>query len=190
VNVNGRVLGTKLGKKSPEEIVALLTENPDKKKNLDPAFTGTVLLSGCFTAAGGIAPPDQNYDYDTFAGKVWNMLKAKGFTKITVKGMPGVAFTRDSGDKASVIPNQQLQYDQVKKQLASVNAKISQFSQVLQKLKARHGADNAGFLADPGVKLVKDRIDDLKVEAKGLKAEKESKIMEQLYGTYGLGQLK
>ena len=95
-----------------------------------------------------------------------------------------------SGDKASVIPNQQLEYDKVKKQLEGEDAKIKQFSVVLQKLKAKHGANNAACLADPGLKLVRDRIDELRVEAQELKAEKESKIMEQLYGTYGLGQPK
>src|SRR5207245_227700 len=45
------VIGSHLGQKTAAQIVALLTESADEKKRLSPKFHGTILLSGCFTAA-------------------------------------------------------------------------------------------------------------------------------------------
>ena len=114
--VNGINLGTKLGKKSPQEIVAYLTENTDPKKRLSTKFTGTVHLSGCFTAAGGIAPAGEEYDYDTFAGKVKKLLEKAGIKKCSVVGHPGTASTKNDGDKRSIKPTEQDKADRLKKE--------------------------------------------------------------------------
>lgn len=129
VTEKGISLGTKLGKKSAEEIVALLTEQKDKKKNLSKSFKGTVLLSGCFTAAGLKAPFIEGYDYDTFAGKVWKLLKAKGIN-CKVSGLPGTGYTSEDGDKTSVKPNEQAEKDRLKKQIAA-------FESALEKLEPK-----------------------------------------------------
>ena len=123
VTEKGISLGTKLGKKTAEEIVDLLTGQKDKKKNLSMSFKGTVLLSGCFTAAGLKAPHIDGYDYDTFAGKVWNLLKAKGI-KCKVSGLPGTAYTSEDGSKSSVKPNEQAKKDKLKKRIEAFESAL------------------------------------------------------------------
>jgi hypothetical protein len=100
--VSGTILGTDLGLKTPAQIVALLTENRDPAKRLHPKFKGTIILSGCFTAAGNaVIPP--GYDYSVFAAKVKQLLDKKGYQNYLVKGMAGPSRTTPSGDK-EVIP--------------------------------------------------------------------------------------
>ena len=95
--INGTIIGTKLGKRTPQQIVDLLTAGTDAAKRLNPDFSGTVWLSGCFTASGGIAPPGENFDHESFVRSVWELLKAKGYKKATVKGQPGIARTDCAG---------------------------------------------------------------------------------------------
>lgn len=173
---SGKTLGIALGKKSPEQIVALLTENSDKKKNLSKNFTGTVLLSGCFTAAGGIAP-EGKYDYDTFAGKVWKLLAAKGI-KCKVSGMPGQARTDAKGDKSSVKPTEQKAYDKLKKEVADLAAAIKKLEPLLQ-------------IKDPKVvALVNKKTKELNEKLKAANAEKETKVLKGLIMNYGLDPVR
>ncbi|MDC0660515.1 hypothetical protein N6L27_21110 [Leisingera sp. SS27] len=129
--INGIWLGTKLGKKSPDQIVDLLTGNKDKKKNLSKSFKGTVLLSGCFTAAGGIAPPGDKYDYDTYAGKVWRLLKAKGIN-CKVVGQPGTASTNEDGSKNSVMPTKQDEKDAYKAEIKALEKELQKLEKKLK----------------------------------------------------------
>lgn len=173
---SGKVIGTKLGKKSPQEIVALLTENKDKKKNLSKKFNGTILLSGCFTAAGGIAPND-DYDYAPFAQKVWNLLKAKGIN-CKVSGMPGQARTDAKGDKSSVKPTEQAAYDKAKKEY---NELLAAFKKLEPQLKAK----------DPKVvAVVNKKMKALVPKLNKLHAEKEEKVMKKLIMNYGLDPVR
>lgn len=173
---SGKTLGIALGKKTPEQIVELLTGNKDKKKNLSRDFTGTVLLSGCFTAAGGIAP-EGNYDYDTFAGKVWKLLQAKGI-KCKVSGLPGTAFTDAEGKKSSVKPTEQKAYDALKKEFAALEKAIEKLG---PQLKSK----------DPKVlALVNKKIKEMNVRMKEIKAEKETKKMKELIMNYGLDPVR
>ncbi len=172
VEVSGRTLGTKLGKKTPNEILELLTENTDPKKNLSPAFKGTVLLSGCFTAAGGIAPPGEDYDYDTFAGKVWTLLKNKGFKQIQVQGMPGQARTDAEGNKSSVTPTGQKTYDALKRVV-----------QELDSLKTKHLNEPDAMKADPKYIASLAIITKLRKDAND---EKEQNVIKGLINRYGL----
>lgn len=101
VKVSGVLLGQKLGNRTPDQIVKLLTGNPDRKKNISKSFSGTVVLCGCYTASGtGAVPP--GYDYSTFAGKVLSLLRSGGYSKCTVKGMPGEAVVGADGKTVSV----------------------------------------------------------------------------------------
>jgi hypothetical protein len=101
VKVSGVLLGQKLGNRTPEQIIKLLTESSDAKKALSKEFSGTVVLSGCYTASGnGTAPP--GYDYAAFAGKVLTLLRAKGYKKCNVKGMPGELVVRGDGKTMAV----------------------------------------------------------------------------------------
>ncbi|MFL4472353.1 hypothetical protein ACERZ8_21645 [Tateyamaria armeniaca] len=176
VKEQGKTVGTKLGRKTPEQIVALLTEQSDKSKNLSKDFKGTVLLSGCFTAAGGV-PPSDDYDYAPFAMKVWNLLKKKGI-KCKVSGLPGTAFTNADGSKKSVAPTDQDDYD-------ALNADIKAFEASLKKqdkkLKSKDKATVAA--ANKEVKRLNDLI----------KAKKDSKLtkrMKDLVGNFGLDPIR
>ncbi len=95
----GRVIGTKLGGKTADDIVAMLTADKDKSKRIGKDYRGTITLSGCFTASGG---PEADRQDDVFAKKVLDALVKKGYKKVTVVGMPGPSWTaRDPGDKDS-----------------------------------------------------------------------------------------
>ncbi|MEM9197413.1 MAG: hypothetical protein AAGD12_06120 [Pseudomonadota bacterium] len=177
VEASGITLGTKLGKMTPQQIVTYLTEQKDAKKNLSKNFTGTLLLSGCFTAAGGIAPPNEKYDYDTFAGKVWNLLKAKGI-KCKVQGMPGQARTGADGSKSSVKPTEQKAYDALKKEVKELDG-------LLKKAKGKLTAGDAKVKA-----AAQKKVDELAAKLKKAKAEKELKVMHELINSYGLDPVR
>ncbi|MCW5666619.1 MAG: hypothetical protein KIT35_22535 [Piscinibacter sp.] len=186
VEVSGTIIGTKLGKRTPAQIVELLTENSDKKKNLSKDFSGTVWLSGCFTAAGGIAPPDENYDYESYARSVWELLKKKGYAKASVKGQPGVARTDAAGDKSSVTPTGQKDYDKLKKELAKLTTDIDAAAKALDLLDKAHKAKGTKLADDPKVAALSKKIADMMGEANRIEAEKESHVLKGLVATYGL----
>lgn len=175
--INGVWLGTKLGKKTPEQIVELLTEQTDKKRNLSRKFKGTVLLSGCFTAAGGIAPPGETYDYDTYAGKVWRLLKAKGIT-CKVVGQPGTASTNEDGSKNSVMPTKQDEKDAYK-------AEIKAFEAELKKLKAKFAKGDAKAKKDANKKA-----GEIYAKLKVAKDKSAQTWMKDLQANYGLDPLR
>jgi hypothetical protein len=82
---SGKVIGTELAGKSPEQIVQLLID-----KGMGPAYDGRVDLSGCFTASGGPAASKKDA---TFAEKVLKVLRKKGYAKVTVEAWPGPMYT-------------------------------------------------------------------------------------------------
>lgn len=174
--VQGKTLGTKLGRKTPEQIVALLTEQSDKSKNLSKDFKGTVMLAGCFTAAGGV-PPSADYDYAPFAMKVWNLLKKKGI-KCKVTGFPGTGFVGGDGNTKSVAPTEQDNYD-------ALNADLKAFEALLKKqdkkLKSKDKATVAA--ANKEVKRLNDLI-------KASKDAKLTKRMKDLVGNFGLDPVR
>jgi hypothetical protein len=184
VAVSGTVIGTSLGSKSAADIVKLLTQNSDKKKNLSKTFSGTVLLSGCFTAAGSGAIPD-GYNYSTFAGQVYSLLKSGGYTKCNVKGMPGPSVTQNSGDKAA-------RHAMVTDKGAEA---LLQQMQAIEKefngLVASHGGDKAKVAGDPKSAALADKWKKLKAERGNVldsqtDAKKAANRIEALVGTFGL----
>jgi hypothetical protein len=82
---SGRVIGTELAGKTPEQIVKLLMD-----KGLRPDYDGRIDLSGCFTASGGLAASEKD---TTFAEKVLKQLRKEGFAKATVEAWPGPMYT-------------------------------------------------------------------------------------------------
>lgn len=186
VEVSGTIIGAKLGKKTPAEIVSLLTENGDRKKNLSKDFSGTVWLSGCFTASGGIAPPGADYDYESFARTVWELLKRKGYAKATVKGQPGIARTDAAGDKSSVTPTGQKDYDRLKKEHAALQKDIDAAGKALDLLEKAHKAKGTSMGDDPKVGILSKKIAEMMGEANRIDAEKESHVLKGLVATYGL----
>jgi hypothetical protein len=183
--VNGMIIGTKLGKRTPAEIVGLLTEGDDKKKRLSPDFSGTVWLSGCFTASGGIAPPGEDFDHESFARSVWELLKSKGYKKATVKGQPGIARTDEQGNKSSVTPTGQKDYDKLKKELAQLQKEIKDLAAELDKLKKAH-PDEEERRSNPAYVKQLMLLNELKKQATQINAEKESHVIQALVATYGL----
>jgi hypothetical protein len=185
LEVSGTIIGVKLGKRTAKELVDLLTEGNDKKKRLNRAFSGTVWLSGCFTASGGIAPPGDDYDYESFARTVWELLKKKGYTKAVVKGQPGIARTDSEGDKSSVTPTGQKDYDKLKKQLLALQKEIKELAVDLAKLKKDHpDEDELRTIPTYVKKLV--ALNELNKIAKDINAEKEAHVIKGLVATYGL----
>lgn len=86
----GRVIGEKLAGKSPDELVDLLTGDKDEAKRIPKDYSGTITLSGCYTASGG---PEADRQDDVYAKKVLDALNKKGYKKVTVVGMPGPSWT-------------------------------------------------------------------------------------------------
>jgi hypothetical protein len=127
--VSGTIIGTDLGQKSPAQIVALLTENQDEKKRLNPKFKGTIILSGCFTAAGNQVVP-KGYDYSIFAGKVKQLLDKKGYQNYLIKGMAGPSRTTDSGDKQVIPAKDDDVVEQAKAKLERKKAEAAQAAEV------------------------------------------------------------
>jgi hypothetical protein len=82
----GKVIGTLLGERTPQQIVDMLTTSKDKKKRISKNYNGTLTLCGCFTASGG---PEANKQDDVFAKKVLDLLRERGYKKISVRGYPG-----------------------------------------------------------------------------------------------------
>lgn len=121
VNAAGTIMGTSLGNKSPAQIVSLLTDNADEKKRLHPKFKGTIILSGCFTAAGtGAVPP--GYNYSVFAEEVKKLLDAKGYQNFLVKGMAGPSETTKKGDKLVIPAKEAADYEKSASKVAKTQA--------------------------------------------------------------------
>jgi hypothetical protein len=91
---SGRVIGDRLGRKTPKEIVELLTGSKDPKKRIPLTFNGQITLCGCFTASGG---PEGEEQDDPFAKKVRALLVKKGYKKASVVGYPGATITVSKG---------------------------------------------------------------------------------------------
>lgn len=86
----GKVIGVKLAGKTPDQLVELLTGNQDKSKRIAKDYSGTITLSGCYTASGG---PEADRQDDVYAKKLLDALTKKGYKKVTVVGMPGPSWT-------------------------------------------------------------------------------------------------
>ncbi len=184
LEVNGTIIGTKLGKRTPQQIVDLLTSG-DKKKRLSKDFSGTVWLSGCFTAAGGIAPPGSDYDYESFARSVWELLKKQGYKNASVKGQPGTAYTDSEGEKSSTTPTGQKDNDKIKKQLAQIQTQLEKTETALEKLK-KDFPDDGERRANPAYVKQFILLNELKKITETLKAEKQTNIIKGLVATYGV----
>jgi hypothetical protein len=185
--VSGTVIGTALGRKTPEQIVALLTDNPDKRKRLSKKFNGTVLLSGCYTASGSGAIPE-GYDYSVFAGKVKKLLDSKGYKGFVVKGVPGPAQTKDSGEKSG--------RHAMTTGAASGGGKAlqQQLDSLYEKIQAAarpHGNDMAAIARDAKVIALVKQYLRIKKEREDLinsddAASNRAKNIDGLIGTFGL----
>jgi hypothetical protein len=101
---SGRVIGTELAGKSPEQIVKLLID-----KGMRPDYDGRVDLSGCFTASGGPAASEKD---TTFAEKVLKVLRKEGFAKATVEAWPGPMYTNKQASYTDSVGTSQKRGDE------------------------------------------------------------------------------
>jgi len=130
---SGRVIGTELAGKSPEQIVKLLID-----KGLRPDYDGRIDLSGCFTASGGPAASEKD---TTFAEKVLKALRKEGFAKATIEAWPGpmytnkhesytdsVGTTQKRGQEGVWANQQDKTGSDIQKQVNQLNAEIDKLS--------------------------------------------------------------
>lgn len=203
----GRVIGVKLGKMTAKEIADLLTKNPDKSKRLAREYAGKITLSGCFTASGG---PEALKQDDPFAKKVWDELKARGFTRCSVVGMPGVAMTARGartddegtamkrGDKGVWAKSEEMLEAQAKK-AAQIRKELDALVDALVKAGKNYKGDKSIFLGSDVAKksLAKinekeQALDTIRKEMESIKKDAEKygdvdgKLMAHVTGTFGL----
>jgi hypothetical protein len=91
---SGRVIGSHLAGKTPEQLVDMLV-----KQGLGQGYSGRLDLSGRFTASGGPAAAEKD---KTYAEKVLGILRKKGFAEISVEAWPGTMCTNRKDGKDSV----------------------------------------------------------------------------------------
>jgi hypothetical protein len=199
VAVSGTVLGTELGQRTPEQIVALLTKNTDKRKRLSKKFSGTVLLSGCYTASGsGKVPYDPvamtGYNYSTFAGQVLNLLRAKGYDKLNVQGTPGPSKTssKDTPTEGYKRGDERTVHSMLTtKGAKALKQQLTMIEDKLNELKRKHNNDDEAIGLDEDFILLSEQFARLKKERKAvLKSQDElsqaANRIANLMGTFGL----
>ncbi|MEM6371463.1 MAG: hypothetical protein AAF727_01610 [Pseudomonadota bacterium] len=166
---NGRIVGKELGKRSPEDIVNLLTASKDTKRRISMDYNGQLTLAGCFSASGG---PEANKQDDAFALKVLRLFRAKGYNKISVVGYPGQtviegksstgddgqAFARGDGAVRVGTPTQ-ADNDQMDKLETDYNAAKKRFAKVEKMLDQRHNVVVKLRAAKKAAKTEADKAD-------------------------------
>jgi hypothetical protein len=207
----GRVIGVKLGEMTPKEVADLLTRNKDKSRALARNYSGKITLVGCFTASGG---PEALKKDDPFAKKVWDELKARGFDKCSVVGMPGVATVAQAtrkddggtgmkrGDTA-VWAKSEEQLEAYSKQSQKIRGEIDDMVDKLVKAGKAQKGDKAAFLASEPAKKVLAAINDKEKALESIRKEMESiqadvakygdvdgKLLAHVTGTFGLRVVK
>jgi hypothetical protein len=122
----GKIYGRKFAGKTAAELVKILTENPEESKRLSPEYSGTLYLNGCYTAT-----PNQMGSY---IENVWKLLKAKGYTKLKVKGNLGAASANDNGSMNVTTPEAEKAVDKlIKKFESDLGIKVADFEKELEK---------------------------------------------------------
>jgi hypothetical protein len=191
----GRVIGTQLGKKSPEEIVKLLIGSPDKAKRVGKDYDGTITLSGCWTAAGG--PGGEDPADEVYAKKVLELLRAKGYKKLSVVGMPGPSRTAktdtdkdgmgkpmERGEKA-VWPGM----SETARAVTALRMKIDKLTEGLLAA-AKKSDDPKNFLTTPVAKQALEKIAATEKEMNEIETrlgdKKYGKNIKGLQGRFGL----
>lgn len=120
--------GKNFAGKDPAALVKMLTENPDERKRLSPLYAGTIYLNGCYTAT-----PDKNWRY---VEEVYKLLKAKGFTKLQVKGNIGAASVKDDGKMEVNTVEAELEQDRLERAFEQkLGVKMNTFDGLLNQKK-------------------------------------------------------
>ena len=120
--------GKNFGGKSAADLVKLLTENKDEAKRLSPDYSGVIYLNGCYTAT-----PDK---MGTYIETVWKLLKAKGYTKLKVKGNIGSASVNKDGSMSVSTPDAEEASEKLQAKFEKeLGVKIKDFETTLDKKK-------------------------------------------------------
>lgn len=194
---SGRVIGSALGRRTPEQIVDLLTTDKDPKKRVSKKYNGTLTLCGCFTASGG---PEGEKQDDAFAKKVLDLFRKKGYKAISVVGYPGATIT-DSGANTDsqgtatrqgderVLANQPTAADrerakkmeaETKKRIEAYNALVEPYNQANDRLKAARKEVDDAVTASGGSRSAYAKTKDGKAKLAALKqAETDFKAVEK-----------
>ncbi len=192
----GRVIGAKLGRKTPAEVVNILIGNSDPKQRLAKDYSGKITLAGCFTASGG---PEGERQDDPFAKQVHDLLVAKGYKKASVVGMPGASVTKQFDGKDSygtqVKRGEEMVYPDMtdgEEGVTALRLKIDQLTNTLIAA-AEKSPEQERFYATPQAKVALEKIEALEKEM----AEVANRVttgtdrkMKGLIGTFGLRQIK
>jgi hypothetical protein len=190
----GKVIGTELGEKTPEEIVKLLIGNSDKAKRIGKDYNGSITLSGCFTASGG---PEADKQDDPFAKKVHDLLKSKGYTKLNVVGMPGPSWTsggtlKDDTFGKTVPQGEKGVWPTMSDTTEGAQAVRLQIDKLTDGLiaAAKKAPDPKNFLATAGAKAVLVKIQSLEKDLASIQSRLNAKGIGKdvggLKGTFGL----
>jgi hypothetical protein len=194
----GRVIGVELGELTPAGIIELLIGNKDKAKRIGKDYDGTVTLSGCFTASGG---PEADRQDDPFAKKVLDSLRSKGYSKVSVVGMPGPSWTSRADTKTdshgtTVKTGEKAVFPAMSDYSTGVNALRKKIDTLTDGLlaAAKKSPDPKNFMATPGAKNVIQQIDKLEKEMKEVAArlnkQGTGESIAGLKGTFGLRQIQ
>jgi len=190
----GKVIGSELGQKTPEQIVDLVIGNRDKSKRIGKDYNGIITLSGCYTASGG---PEADKQDDAFAKKVHDLLKSKGYTKLSVVGMPGPSWTSGGTLKDDTFGKTVPQGDKgvwptmtdSKRGAQAVRLQIDKLTDGLIAA-AKKSPDPKNFLATPNAKQVLTKIESLEKDLADIQSrigsETVGKDVGGLKGTFGL----
>lgn len=186
---SGQIYGKDFAGKTPQQLVALLTENPDPKKRLSPEYSGTIYLDGCFTAQGVAM---QNY-----TKQVWDLLKAKGIKDVKVKGNLGAAATLKSGDELVTTTEAEEKANKLLKQAQAAFDKIiegiDKQLETIWQTKYMKTNDEAGYHNDPQVKVLRKQAETKKTEIVNKLTAEQKKIpgfqVKNLVGQFGLERL-
>lgn len=172
---SGKIYGRQFAGKTATELVKILTENKDETKRLSTEYSGTIYLNGCYTATPSAM--------GSFTENVWKLLKAKGYTKLKVKGNLGAASATDKGSMLVTTPEAEKAVDRlIAKFESDLGIKAKDFEKELEKREKglkdaetklkkltdarakiwnttfKQDNDQAGFLAAPLVKQIDQEI--------------------------------
>lgn len=187
-NSSGQIYGKDFAGKSPKDLVALLLDNKDPRKQLSPEYSGTIYLDGCFTAQGSAM--------ENYTKQVWELLKARGVKNVKVKGNLGAAATLKSGDELVTTTEAEEKAEKLlKKAQADFEKLMEPVEKKLQEImdKKYGGKETTAYNNDPEVKKLLAMAKKAGEQAAEKLAAEQKKIpgfqVKNLVGQFGLTRL-
>lgn len=188
----GRVIGTKLGRKTPQQIVDMLTGSDDKAKRIGKDYADKIYLAGCFTASGG-PESELNKQDDPFAKQVLDLLRNKGYKKLSVVGYPGATtttqttFTDGHGTPTRKGEEKVTHAMEDDEGLKADMEKLDKLTTALDEYYEKYKGDPASFANDPMTKKLVNAID---AQQKITERNRDKRTIASLEGNFGLRKIK